>query len=501
LFTGNATASLLAGSAVAFLCDEDYENQNYQRLDNVSYRFHLRITSLHWKVSNRLAARYPLCLGVVYHKIRGFSTFFPRLCWARFFCIFEVEYDPTKGDNAMQTRFDPRTGNQLSILGFGCMRLPRGLVGIDMQKSEQLILTAIEKGVNYFDTAYLYPGSEAALGTILKKNALRDKVFIATKMPIITCRKAEDFDRFFAKQLESLQTEWIDYYLMHNINTLSQWQALCALGIEGWIDRQRQAGKVRSVGFSFHGSKDEFMKLIDAYPWDFCQIQYNYADENYQAGVAGLRRAAELGMPVIIMEPLLGGRLATGLSKDALAAFRQVKPDRSPAAWALRWLWDQSEVSEVLSGMNGQDQLEDNLAAAETSTPGMLTEGERAAYLRVVDIFRATYKVPCTGCGYCMPCPSNVNIPGCFSAYNASFSLGRVSGMIQYVTGTAAYRPEGRMTASQCVACGKCERHCPQNIPIRRSLADVKRRMEPFYFRGAMNIVQRVQRAQGSKEK
>ncbi|MDL2319165.1 aldo/keto reductase [Eubacteriales bacterium OttesenSCG-928-A19] len=390
----------------------------------------------------------------------------------------------------MEYRTDEKTGNRLSALGYGCMRLPFTVTGIDMKKSEKLLMRAIEGGVNYLDTAYLYPGSEAAVGSILAANGARDSVYLATKLPIANCRKAEDFDRFFAIQLERLRTPHIDYYLMHNINTLDQWQALCALGIEDWIARQRDSGAVRQVGFSFHGTRDEFLAVLDAYDWDFCQLQYNYSDENAQAGVTGLKRAAARGMPVIIMEPLLGGKLATGLPKRATDVFAQLEPERSPAAWALRWLWDQPEVTVVLSGMGQEAQLEDNLRATDGAVPGALTDAERAAYPRAMEIFRATDKVPCTGCGYCLPCPQGVNIPGCFSAYNASYSMGRVTGWQQYITGTAANR-QGHASASRCVQCGQCKPRCPQSIAIPERLKEVEGRMEPFYFKWLMGALRR----------
>ena len=385
----------------------------------------------------------------------------------------------------MQYRVDQRSGNKLSVLGFGCMRLPRGVGGTDLKKTEQIIMQAIDKGVNYFDTAYLYAGSEQALGGVLAKNKVRDKVFIATKLPIANCKSGADFDRFFNRQLESLQTDYVDYYLMHNVNNLEQWQQLCGWGIEDWIKRQKFGGRLRQVGFSFHGAREEFLKTLDSYDWDFCQIQYNYADESFQAGVTGLRRAAEKNIPVIIMEPLLGGKLANGLPKQAAEVFHRADPSLTPAAWGLRWLWNQPEVTVVLSGMNDGAQVEQNLQTACDSSPGMLSEREAEAYRRVVEIFKATDKVPCTGCEYCMPCPQGVNIPACFASYNASYSMGRVTGMILYTTSTAANRDK-RGTASLCIQCGKCEQHCPQSIGIRSSLNEVERRMEPFWYNWAM---------------
>jgi len=388
----------------------------------------------------------------------------------------------------MQYRIDKRSGRQLSVLGYGCMRFPRGVAGVDMKKSEQLVINAVEKGVNYFDTAYLYPGSEAALGEILAANNIRDKVNIATKLPITNCTAKGDFEKYFKIQLERLQTDYIDYYLMHNINNVEQWKRLCELGIEDWLERKKAGGSIKRAGFSFHGTNEEFTKVLNSYDWDFCQIQYNYSDENYQAGVDGLKKAAEKNIPVIIMEPLLGGSLAKGLPKKALEAFGKVNSEISPAAWALKWLWNQPEVTVVLSGMNDFSQLEDNLKTADMSRDGMLTDKEKSTYTQVVKILRETYKVPCTGCGYCMPCPQNVNIPACFSAYNASHAFGRITGIIQYVTGTAANRKESRV-ASLCIGCGKCQRHCPQNIEIPKRLKDAEKRMEPFYFKWGMKIL------------
>ena len=218
----------------------------------------------------------------------------------------------------MQYRTDMKSGNQLSILGFGCMRFPRNLTQIDVNRTEQLIVKAVQEGVNYFDAAYMYGGSEDTLGAILAKNNLRDKVFIATKLPFAKCKTRHDFDTLFDTQLQRLHTDYIDYYLMHNLGDVHTWQTLCELGIEKWIEEKKEAGQIKNIGFSFHGIHDEFLKLLEVYDWDFCQIQYNYLNTNYQAGVAGLKKAADKGLPVIIMEPLLGGKLATGLPAKAV---------------------------------------------------------------------------------------------------------------------------------------------------------------------------------------
>jgi predicted aldo/keto reductase-like oxidoreductase len=396
----------------------------------------------------------------------------------------------------VQYRIDPKSGNALSVLGLGCMRFPRGVTAqIDAEKTERLILSAIDGGVNYFDTAYIYGGSEAVLGELLHRNGARDRVFLATKLPPQQCGRREDFDRLFSTQLARLKTDRIDYYLIHNLPDAALWRGLCAMGIEGWIAEKKAQGRIGQIGFSFHGTRQAFAELLDEYNWDFCQIQYNYTGENYQAGRAGLERAHEKGLPVIIMEPLLGGKLANGLPAKAARLFREADPDLSAASWALRWLWNRPEPTVVLSGMSSAEQLADNLKTAETAAPGMLSEREAAVFAPVIAALRAAYKVACTGCDYCMPCPQGVNIPGCFAAYNASYAMGFVTGMQQYITGTGANHIERRAAGGRnCVKCGSCEKKCPQHIEIARTLDAVTRRMEPFWFGAAMGIVRRVLR-------
>ena len=392
----------------------------------------------------------------------------------------------------MQYRIDKKTGHQLSILGFGCMRFPKTLTQVDVKRTEQLILKAIEEGVNYFDTAYIYGGSEDTLGAILAKNNLRNKVFLATKLPLGACKAYPDFESLFRKQLASLHTDYIDYYLMHNMGDTQVWERLCATGIEQWIREKKESGQIKNIGFSFHGIHGEFIKLLDIYEWDFCQIQYNYININYQAGRAGLKRAAEKGLSVVIMEPLLGGKLATGLPKKARSLFKASHGSRSPAAWALRWLWNQEEVTVVLSGMNEMTQLEENLITAKDAFPNMLSEKENETYKSVIQIIEDSYKVACTGCNYCMPCPKNVNIPACFAAYNALYTVGFVSGMFLYVTSTGFLNSLKNYAASNCVSCGACEQKCPQHIPIIQSLKKVKRKMEPFWLRTVLKLFMKL---------
>jgi len=396
----------------------------------------------------------------------------------------------------MHYRADCKTGAELSALGFGLMRLPRKGLSIDQQETEQLVLQAVEGGVNYLDTAYVYPGSEAALGAVFKKHPIRDRVNLATKLPHYQCKTFEDFDRLFAVQKERLHTESVDYYLIHNVGTPADWQRVVALGIDRWIAQKKASGEIARIGFSFHGTQPDFLALLDLYDWDFCQIQFNYMNETYQAGRAGLIRAHQKGLPVIIMEPLLGGKLATGLPAQAARLFEQADPARSPAAWGLQWLWNLPEVTVVLSGMNSEAQLTDNLHTAALSHVGVCTEAELAVVQSVRHVFEQSYRVPCTGCGYCLPCPQKVNIPGCFSAYNSAFAAGFATAMMQYMTGSNALSRSGNYLASGCVRCGVCVEKCPQHIDIPTQLTQVRKKLEPFWFGAMVAVARRVMRSE-----
>jgi len=391
----------------------------------------------------------------------------------------------------MQYRLD-KYGNRLSILGFGCMRFPRVHGRIDMDRSEAMVVDAVKRGVNYFDTAYVYPGSEDAVGQILSKNnGLRGKIYLATKLPLFMCKAYSDFDKFFNKSLERLQTDYIDYYLMHMITTPEQWKSLCGLGIEKWIDGKRAQGKIKQLGFSFHGKREDFAAIVDARDWDFTQIQYNYLDINNQAGRTGLMHAASKKMPVIVMEPLLGGRLADPkkIPPKILDIMKGAASAPTPAALALRWIWNHPEVTLLLSGMSAQSQLDENIALADGITaPGTLDGSELKTVERVIAAYSEADRIKCTGCGYCVPCPFGVNIPDCFSSYNTSYNLSKFSALRNYVMATAALTTKKGLAGS-CRQCGKCEEHCPQGIPIRKSLKEVSRRLEPFWFSAGIAIV------------
>ncbi len=388
----------------------------------------------------------------------------------------------------MLTRPD-KQGAALSILGFGCMRLPGGM-RIDRARAEALLLRAVQGGVNYFDTAYLYPGSEAAVGEIFEKHKLREKVHIATKLPHTSCRAAADFDRIFAVQTERLLTGYIDYYLIHNITGFSQWERLHRLGFADWAANKKVSGQIRNIGFSFHGPCHDFIKLLDAWDWDMAQVQYNYLNTRYQAGEEGIAYARQKGVPVVVMEPLLGGALARPPA-PALALLQKALPGTTPAALALRFVWDNPGVTLLLSGMNALGQLEENLALAANAPPGCLSEAERRAVDDVKAVVGKSYKIPCTGCNYCMPCPQKLNIPGFFSAYNASYAVSRLAGTQQYLISSGGMSDEPHF-AGDCAGCGACEQKCPQRIEIRRQLARVGRRLHPPGLKTVLRIARAV---------
>ena len=387
----------------------------------------------------------------------------------------------------MQYRKD-RYGNPISVLGYGCMRFTQAAGKIDIAKTEKEILEAFHGGVNYFDTAYVYPGSEAALGEILARNGIREQVNIATKLPHYLLKKPEDLDRCFSEELRRLKTDHVDYYLMHMLTDTKTWQRLEGLGIVQWLAEKKASGQIRQVGFSYHGNSDMFCKLLDVYDWDFCQIQYNYLDENSQAGATGLHRAAEKGLPVIIMEPLRGGRLTNTLPASAKKII--ARTSLTPAQFAFRWLWDQKEVTCVLSGMNSLDMVKENLATAQVTNPGSLTPEDRGIYTKVVAAINENMKVGCTGCRYCMPCPKGVDIPGTFAAYNRMASDGYWKALTEYfmITGVRKdYTGPGN-----CIGCGKCEQHCPQHLPIRQELKNARKALEGIPYRIGRKVLPHI---------
>ena len=378
-----------------------------------------------------------------------------------------------------------RKGRPISQLGYGCMRFTRKGSGIDYEKAEREVLLAIDQGVNYFDTAYIYPGSEECLGRILAENHCREKVYIATKLPQYLLRTAAAVEKTFREELERLRTDYIDYYLMHMFTDYTQWERLRALGIEDWIARKKAEGSIRSIGFSFHGDTQMFLKILNAYDWDFCQIQYNYLDEHTQAGREGLQAAARKGIPVIIMEPLRGGKLVN-LPEKA----RKILKNYSPAELGLRWLWNQPEVTCVLSGMNSEEMVKENIRVASEAQPGHLTGEDLAMVETIKGIIREQEKVGCTGCRYCMPCPKGVDIPGIFHYYNLMYMEKKAPARFEFARNVGLRKEPG--FATQCVGCGLCESHCPQHLPIRQKLKEADRDLRPLPYKIAIAIARKV---------
>jgi len=363
--------------------------------------------------------------------------------------------------------------SDLSILGFGCMRLPIAKDGIiDEKQATEMLRYAIDHGVNYVDTAYPYHKgeSEPFVGRALQ-GGYREKVYLATKLPSWLIKSHADMDRYLDEQLKRLQTDHIDFYLVHGLQK-PFWENLRSLGVTDFLDDAIADGRIKYAGFSFHDELPLFKEIVDAYNWTFCQIQYNFMDEQNQAGTEGLKYAADRGLGIVIMEPLRGGML----TKDILSinAIWEKAPVRgSPTEWALRWVWNHPEVTVVLSGMSSFGQVEQNIAYAENGLPNSLTQKELDLFKEAETEYKKRIKVPCTGCRYCVPCPSNVSIPECFEMYNqgcmfdapdvARINYGFLGGMFGGNPGFA----------SQCLECGECEEKCPQGISIREQLKKV----------------------------
>ena len=374
-----------------------------------------------------------------------------------------------------------KNGADISLLGYGCMRFTRKGNAIDLEKAQKELAHAIENGVNYFDTAYIYPGSEAAIGEIFHRLNCREQIYIATKLPHYLIKSMDGIEKIFQEELKRLKTDYVDYYLMHMLTDTDTWEKLKALGIEEWIREKKESGQIRNIGFSYHGHTDMFCKLIDVYDWDFTQIQYNYMDEHSQAGRKGLYYAAEKNIPVIIMEPLRGGKLVNLLPEKAKKLIAEHERGYSAAEWAFRWLYDQPEVTCVLSGMNSMEMPKENLRIADETQIGAFTESD----FELIDLVKAeiesTVKVGCTGCGYCMPCPKGVDIPETFRCYNNYYAEGKRVAIKEYMQCTLFRK--NHSNASNCVECGLCEKHCPQHIEIRKELKNAANKLESPVFK------------------
>lgn len=368
-----------------------------------------------------------------------------------------------------------KTNEMVSALGFGCMRLPtidNDYSKIDEEKALHLIRYAIDSGVNYVDTAYPYHGtgmdrggnSELFVAKALK-NGYRSKVKIATKLPSWLIKNRQDMDRYLNEQLKRLETESIDFYLVHGLNS-ALWQPLKEAGIFGFLDQALKDGRIKHAGFSFHDTFDLFKQIVDDYDWSFCLIQYNYVDEDAQAGIRGLKYAFEKDLGIAIMEPLRGGKLAK-VPASVQNVFNQGEVKRPPFEWALKWLWNQPEISVVLSGMNEMEQLQENMRIASETEANSLKVKELEMFKQARTTYRKELKIGCTGCGYCMPCPNGVDIPSCFNIFNNYHMFGPAEGGFYRML--KMYGQE----ASNCLECGICEEHCPQSIAIPEELKNV----------------------------
>jgi predicted aldo/keto reductase-like oxidoreductase len=369
---------------------------------------------------------------------------------------------------------------KVSILGFGCMRLPikndsqkaadrfDPTKEIDEEKATQLIHYAMDQGVNYFDTAYPYHSgkSEPFLGKAIQGH--REKVMIATKLPAWLVKTQDDFDKFFNEQLQRLNTQYLDFYLLHGLGRQT-WSRMKELGALRFLDKILADGRARYVGFSFHDDVRIFKEIVDAYDWALCQIQYNYLDRDYQAGQEGLKYVASKGMGLVIMEPLRGGRLADKIPVEVQALWDSAPEKRSPAEWALRWVWNYLEVSTALSGMNSMDQLKENIKIATEARPNSLSPEELALFDRVTEMYKKMLKIDCTACAYCMPCPQGVNIPQNFRLYNDLYMFKNPE--INFILYNRMLSPEQR--AANCAECGECEERCPQHLKIMEELKKV----------------------------
>lgn len=371
----------------------------------------------------------------------------------------------------MEKREFEKLGVETSLLGFGCMRFPMTEEGkIDEQEAEKMIDCAIAGGVNYIDTAYPYHNgdSEPFVGRVLDKYNRAD-YYLATKLPIWKLETLEDAKHIFEEQLERLHKDYVDFYLLHALDK-ARFQKVVDLGIIPYLEEMRAKGKIRYIGFSFHDDYEVFEEILNYYHWDFCQIQFNYMDTEEQAGLKGYHLAEEKGIPIVIMEPIKGGMLAS-LPAQAEGPLKAMAPDESVASWALRFVGTFSNVKVILSGMSTMEQVEDNLHVFQNFHP--LSEEEQKLIEDTANGLKARVKNGCTGCAYCMPCPAGVNIPANFKLWNEHAIYENTSQIKKRWEG---WEEESR--ADHCVKCGKCETVCPQKISIREDLAKVAAEMK-----------------------
>ncbi|MCZ3365213.1 MULTISPECIES: aldo/keto reductase [Methanobacterium] len=389
----------------------------------------------------------------------------------------------------MQMREIEKNGDKISALGFGAMRLPTKTGRIDKESAKKLIYDSIDNGINFIDTAYPYHGgaSESFLGEILQ-GEYREKVKLCTKMPSWFIKKYDDMEKYLEIQLEKLQTDYIDYYLIHSLGKGS-FEKLKEIGVFEFLEDAKAKGKIKNIGFSFHDNVNSFKEIVDAYDWDACLIQYNYLDEQTQAGTEGLKYAHSKGIAVFIMEPLKGGLLAGKVPEKTLKIWDKSPVKRSPADWALRWVLDHPEVTCVISGMGDEEQIKENIKVATEALPNSLAEDELKLYDEVKEVYEDLMAVDCTGCGYCMPCPKGVDIPRCFEIYNHKYMFDEgFRASFLYLGQLGGVMGGDETHAGLCTDCGKCIKACPQKIDIPERLGDVSKEIGGRGFKYKLKI-------------
>jgi uncharacterized protein len=387
----------------------------------------------------------------------------------------------------MQYRTMPKSDEKLSVLGYGCMRLPsKGRGGsslispIDTEEAVKQIKYAIDNGVNYLDTAYPYHRglSESFLGDHILKDGYREKVYIATKLPCFMISKKEKIEEIFNKQIKKLKVDYIDYYLLHSLDGAS-WDKMRSLDIIAFMDKIKAEGKIRHMGFSFHGKHEDFIRIVDGYDWDFAQVQYNIIDENFQAGIRGIEYAHKKGLGIITMETLRGGALVGNMPKEIQAIYDEASVKKSAVEWAFRWVYNNPAVTLVLSGMNDIDHIKENIEVADDAMPNGLSDEEISIVDRARDKYLELMQVGCTGCGYCMPCPAGIDIPGAFKHLNNYHMFGKAQPLIYHMAYAGIMTDDGKSHfTSTCIDCGQCEEACPQHIEVRKEFKKVQRYLE-----------------------
>ncbi len=377
-----------------------------------------------------------------------------------------------------------KTNVDTSVLGFGAMRLPMvGATGpmsgfdpnvkIEEVEATKMVHHALEQGVNYFDTAYGYHAgqSESFMGKVLRE--VRSKVMIATKLPLWNLEKQEDLEKIFAEQLQKLQTDYIDVYLVHGLS-VSTWATAKKFGVLDFMDKLVKSGRIRFAGFSFHDELALFKEIVDAYDWSVCQIQFNFYDQDYQAGKEGLAYAAARNIGVVAMEPLRGGKLVDKIPPEVQSIWNSAPAKKSPVEWAMRWVWNFEGVSTVLTGASTLPQLQDHTRIIKDAAVDSLSTAELAVFDKVREQYRKMLRVDCTGCGYCMKCPQGVNIPQCFAMYNDGYLFHSIEQNAFFYNSMVT--PEER--ASKCTDCLECVEKCPQKINIPEELKKVRELFE-----------------------